>query len=238
MSGLTIHDRPNSYIGRSVPRPNIRRLVDGKGRFTDDISLPRMLFAAFLRSPYAHAEMVTIDTSAAEAAPGVVLVVTGNEMADVCSPWVGVLTHLEGLKSQPQYALPIEKATWQGEAVVAVVAETRAQAEDAVELVQVEWNELPVVADMETALEAATQVIHADLGDNLAWQREFETDGIDAIFEAADQVVEETFHFGRHTGVTLEARSIVSNYDASEEQLTVYLATQTPHMMQTLFAKH
>ena len=143
MSGLTIHDRPNSYIGRSVSRPNIRRLVEGKGRFTDDMSLPRMLFAAFLRSPYAHAEIVTIDTSAAEAAPGVVRVVTGKEMADVCSPWVGVLSHLEGLRSQPQYALPIEKATWQGEAVVAVVADTRAQAEDAVELVEVEWNELP-----------------------------------------------------------------------------------------------
>ena len=142
MSGLTIHDRPNSYIGRSVSRPNIRRLVEGKGRFTDDMSLPRMLFVAFLRSPYAHAEIVTIDTSAAEAAPGVVRVVTGKEMADVCSPWVGVLSHLEGLKSQPQYALPIEKATWQGEAVVAVVAETRAQAEDAVELVQVEWVDL------------------------------------------------------------------------------------------------
>ena len=238
MSGLTIHDRPNSYIGRSVSRPNIRRLVEGKGRFTDDMSLPRMLFAAFLRSPYAHAEIVTIDTSAAEAAPGVVRVVTGKEMADVCSPWVGVLSHLEGLKSQPQYALPIEKATWQGEAVVAVVAETRAQAEDAVELVEVEWNELPVVADMEMALDEATHVIHSDLGDNLAWQREFATDGIDAVFEAADQVVEETFHFGRHTGVTLEARSILSDYDSSEEQLTVYLATQTPHMMQTLFAKH
>ena len=196
MSGLTIHDRPNSYIGRSVSRPNIRRLVEGKGRFTDDMSLPRILFAAFLRSPYAHAEIVTIDTSAAEAAPGVVRVVTGKEMADVCSPWVGVLSHLEGLKSQPQYALPIEKATWQGEAVVAVVAETRAQAEDAVDLVEVEWNELPVVADMEMALDKATHVIHSDLGDNLAWQREFATDGIDAVFEAADQVVEETFHFG------------------------------------------
>jgi len=238
MSGLTIHDRPNSYIGRSVPRPNIRRLVEGKGRFTDDVTLPRMVFAAFLRSPYAHAEIVSIDTSAAEAAPGVVRVVTGKEMAEVCSPWVGVLTHLEGLKSQPQYALPIDKATWQGEAVVAVVAETRAQAEDAVELVQIEWNELPAVADMETALDADTPIIHADLGDNLAWQRVFETDGIDEVFDQADKVVEETFHFGRHTGVTLEARSILSDYDSSEEQLTVYLATQTPHMMQTLFAKH
>ncbi|MBO23323.1 MAG: carbon monoxide dehydrogenase [Rhodospirillaceae bacterium] len=238
MSGLTIHDRPNSYIGRSVPRPNIRRLVEGKGRFTDDVTLPRMVFAAFLRSPYAHADIVSIDASAAEAAPGVVRVVTGKEMAEVCSPWVGVLTHLEGLKSQPQYALPIDKATWQGEAVAAVVAETRAQAEDAVELVQIEWNELPAIADMETALDAETPVIHADLGDNLAWQRNFETDGIDDVFDKADKVVEETFHFGRHTGVTLEARSILSDYDSSEEQLTVYLATQTPHMMQTLFAKH
>ena len=233
-----ILDRPNSYIGRSVPRPNIRRLLEGRGVFTDDVKLPRMVHVAYLRSPYAHAEIVNIDTSAAESSPGVVKVVTGKEMAEVCEPWVGVLTHLEGLKSQPQYALPLKKATWQGEPVVAVVASSRAAAEDGVDCLSVEWKELPAVADMETALDPSTPVIHEDLGDNLAWQRVFETENVDEAFANADHVVEETYHYGRHTGVTLEPRSIVSEFNPSEDQLTVYLSTQAPHMMQTLFAKH
>ena len=82
-----ILDRPNSYIGRSVPQPNIRRLLEGRGVFTDDVKLPRMVHVAYLRSPYAHAEIVNIDTSAAESSPGVVKVVTGKEMAEVCEPW-------------------------------------------------------------------------------------------------------------------------------------------------------
>ena len=233
-----ILDRPNSYIGRSVPRPNARRLIEGRGKFTDDIKLQRMVHVAYYRSPYAHAEIVNIDSTAAEAAPGVVRVVAGAEMAEVCTPWVGVLTHLAGLKSQPQYALPLEKATWQGEPIVAVVAASRAQAEDAVGLLKIEFKELPVVADMETALDAATPVIHPDLGDNLAWEREFSTEDFDKEFAKADHVIEETYHYGRHTGVTLEPRSIVSEFDPSEDQLTVYLSTQAPHMMQTLFAKH
>ena len=233
-----ILDRPNSYIGRTVPRPNAKRLLSGHGTFTDDIKLPRMTHVAFVRSPLAHAEIVSIDKSAAEAADGVVAVVTGAEMAEFCAPWVGVLSHLEGLKSAPQHALAVNKVSWQGEALVAVVAQSRAQAEDAAELVQVDWKELPVVADMETALDPDTPVIHPDLGDNQAWVRNFSTEGIDEIFAAADHVVEETYHFGRHTGVTLEPRSCLADFNPGEEQLTVYLSTQAPHMMQHLFAKH
>ena len=106
-------------------------------------------------------------TAAAKQAPGVVAVVTGAELAKVITPWVGVLTHLKGIKSAPQYAIAVERACWQGEAVCAVVAKTRAQAEDACELVEVNYEELPAVTDAETALDAATPVIHPDLGDNL-----------------------------------------------------------------------
>lgn len=233
-----ILDRPNSYIGRTVPRPNAKRLLSGHGTYTDDITLPRMTHVAFVRSQYAHAEIVSIDCSAAKESEGVVAVVTGKELAEYCSPWVGVLTHLEGLKSPPQHALAIKKASWQGEAVVAVVAQSRAQAEDAAELVEIEWRELPVVADMETALDPDTPLIHPELGDNKAWSREFTTEGIDEVFAAADHVVEETYHFGRHTGVTLEPRSCLADFNPGEEQLTVYLSTQAPHMMQHLFAKH
>ena len=112
--GLSIHDRPNSYIGRSVPRPNAKRLMQGRGTYVDDIKLKRMTHVVFVRSPHAHAEIVSIDKSAAETSPGVVSVVTGAEMAESCEPWVGVLTHLAGMKSAPQHCLAIDRACWQG----------------------------------------------------------------------------------------------------------------------------
>lgn len=240
MSETGLHailDRPNSYIGRSVPRPNLRRLLQGRGNYVDDIRLPRMVHVAFLRSPYAHARIEAIDTSAAKESPGVVAAVTGAELAAYCTPWVGVLNHLEGLKSPPQSAIAVDKACWQGEAVAAVVAESRAQAEDGVERVHVEWQELTPVVDMERALDAETPIIHEDLGDNLAWQRRFEAGDVDAAF-AAGTVVDEIFSFGRHTGVTLEPRAILASFEAAEGRLTVHHSGQAPHMMQNVFATH
>src|SRR5499425_2838863 len=124
---------PNSYIGRSVPRPNLARLTRGRAQFVSDLTLPRMAHVAFVRSPHAHARIVAIATAAAAKAPGVIAVITGAELAKVITPWVGVLTHLKGIKSAPQHAIAIERACWQGEAVCAVVARTRAQAEEACE---------------------------------------------------------------------------------------------------------
>src|SRR5262249_51212432 len=147
------------------------RLTEGRGQYVSDVTLPRMAHVAFVRSPHAHARIVAIETSAAKQAPGVIAIVTGAELAKVITPWVGVLTHLKGIKSAPQHAIAVERACWQGEAVCAVVARTRAQAEDACELVEVRYEELPVVADAETALDAATPVIHAELGDNLTFER-------------------------------------------------------------------
>ena len=233
-----ILDRPNSYIGRSVPRPNAPRLAQGRGTFVDDVAVARTAHAAFVRSPHAHARMRSIDTATAKAAPGVVGVYTGPDLAEIHDPWVGVLTHLEGLKSAPQYALPLERATWQGEAVVAVVAETRALAEDAAALVDIDWEVLPAVTDAETALDEKTPVIHESLGDNLAWQRRAEFGDADEAFARADHVIEETFVFGRHTGVCLEPRAILAQWDPSEEQLTVWHNTQCPHMIQNILATH
>ena len=235
---LSIHDLPNSYIGRTVPRPNAKRLLEGRGNFVDDMILPRMAHVAFLRSPYAHAEIRSIDLTAASASPGVIRVVEGREMAEHCTPWVGVLSHLAGLKSAPQYALAVDRVRWQGEPVVAVVAQSRAQAEDAVALIGVEYNELEPVVDMETALDAATPVIHPDLGDNLAFERKIDVGDVDAAFAEADAVVEETLNFGRHTGVTLEPRVTLADYNAGDGKLTVHMSSQAPHMMKNIFAIH
>ncbi|HXF90000.1 MAG TPA: xanthine dehydrogenase family protein molybdopterin-binding subunit [Xanthobacteraceae bacterium] len=235
---LTALDRPNSYIGRSVPRPNLARLSQGRAQFVSDVTLPRMAHVAFVRSPYAHAEIKRIDVDKAKTAPGVIAVVTGPELAKVMTPWVGVLTHLKGIKSAPQYPLAVGRARWQGEAVVAVVARTRALAEDACELVEVEYAELEPVTDAETALDPKTPVIHPELGDNLTFERVHTAGDPDKGFRDADEIVETTFVFGRHTGVCNEPRTIVADWNPSEQRLTAYHATQAPHMMQNLFAKH
>lgn len=235
---LSVLDRPNSYIGRSVPRPNLNRLTQGRGQYVSDVTLPRMTHVAFLRSPHAHARIVSIATEAAKKSPGVVAVVTGAELAKVMTPWVGVLTHLKGLKSAPQYAIAVDRACWQGEAVCAVVARTRAQAEDACELIDIVYEELPAVVDPETALDAKTHVIQPELGDNLCFERKLEVGDVDKAFAASDAVVETTFMFGRHTGVTTEPRAIVADWNEGEQRMTVYQGTQAPHMMQNLFAKH
>jgi carbon-monoxide dehydrogenase large subunit len=238
MSGLSSIDRPNSYIGRSVPRPNLARLMQGRGQYVSDLVLPRMVHVVFVRSPYAHARILGIDRDAARAMPGVVAVVTGAELAAVCSPWVGVLSHLKGLKSAPQHALAVDVACWQGEAVAAVVADSRAAAEDAAEVVVIDYEELEPVTDMRTALDAATPVIHASLGDNLAFERRIDAGAVDDAFARADAIAEAEFVFGRHTGVTLESRAVVADWRPGEERLTVYQGSQAPHMVQSVLALH
>src|SRR5690348_15299513 len=237
-SALTALDRPNSYIGRSVPRPNLRRLTQGRGQYVSDVTLPRMAHVAFVRSPHAHARLKAIKTDNAKRSPGVIAVVTGAELAKVMTPWVGVLTHLKGLKSAPQPPIAIDRACWAGEAVCAVVARSRAEAEDACELIEVEYEPLPAVTDPEVALDAKTPVIHASLGDNLCFERKLDVGAVDKAFADADTVVETTFRFGRHTGVTNEPRSVVADWNEGEQRMTVYHGTQAPHMMQNLFAKH
>ncbi|MCR9108612.1 MAG: xanthine dehydrogenase family protein molybdopterin-binding subunit [Rhodobacteraceae bacterium] len=231
-------DRPNSYIGKTVPRPNATKLVQGRGRYVDDIVLPRMLHVAFSRSPVAHAKIGTIDLDEAKAVKGVVRIFTGADLAEVCTPWVAVLAHLKGLKSPPEHPLAVDRACWVGEPVVAVVATTRAAAEDAASLVVVDYEELPAVTNTMTALDKDTPVIHPELGDNLAFRRLHEEGDVDAAFANAHKVVFASFRTARHTGVTLEPRSILVDWNPAEGQMTAYHATQAPHMMQTVFAKH
>lgn len=235
---LSILDRPNSYIGKTVPRPNLDRLLQGRGLYVSDIELPRMAHVVFVRSPHAHARICGIDASAAKRMPGVIAVVSGAGLSAVITPWVGVLSHLKGLKSAPQSAIAVERVCWQGEAVAAVVAASRAQAEDAAELVLVEYEELDPVTDMRTALDSKTPVIHPSLGDNLAFERNHEAGAVDQAFAEADEVVEAEFVFGRHTGVTLEPRAVVADWNAAEARLTIYQGTQAPHMVQNIAAVH
>ncbi len=231
-------DAPSSLVGRPLPRPNLARLMQGRAQYVSDLVLPRMLHLAFLRSPHAHARIGAIDLAAARAMPGVAAVFTGADLAAVVTPWVGVLSHLKGLKSAPQYPLAVERACWQGEAVAAVAARSRAEAEDALDHIGITYEPLPPVADMETALDPATPVIHPALGDNLAFERRFTAGDPDAAFAAADAVVTADFRFARHTGVTLEPRAIVADWNRAEQRLTVHQGHQAPHMMQDVYARH
>jgi carbon-monoxide dehydrogenase large subunit len=237
-TALSELDRPNSYIGKVVPRPNLDRLLQGRGLYVSDIELPRMAHVVFVRSPHAHAKIVAIDTGAAKRLSGVIAIVTGEELASVITPWVGVLSHLKGLKSAPQRAIAIGRVCWQGEAVAAVVAVSRAIAEDAADMVAVEYEALEAVTDMRAALDPKTPVIHASLGDNLAFERVLDAGTVDAAFGGSDEIVEVEFVFGRHTGVTLEPRAVVADWNSAEARLTIYQGTQAPHMVQNIAALH
>ena len=225
------------HIGHSIPRPNIERLTEGRGQYVDDIELPRMAHVVYWRSPVAHARILRIERDFARMMPGVLAVYDGADLASICKPWVATLSHLAGIKSAPQYPMAMGRACWQGEPVVAVVAKTRAEAEDALQHLQIEWEALPAALDMNTALDATTPVIHPELGDNLCFARSLDTGGVDEAFASADVIAEATFDFGRHTGVTLEPRCQIADYNPASKQLTVFHSQQAPHMMQDLYAR-
>ncbi len=227
----------HNYVGESVPRSGAKKLLEGRGTYLDDLRMPRLVHVVFFRSPHAHAIIKNLDLSQARKQAGVVAVFDGHEVAKFCTPWVGVLGHLKGIRSAPQYAIAPERACWQGEAVAAIVAQTRRQAEDALDHVMADWELLPVVTDMEASL-AGNVVIHPDLGDNKCFSRELITENFEAEFAKADVVVEKVYEFSRHTGVTNEPRGILADYNPAENLLTVYQGTQTPNMMQDIFSRH
>jgi CO/xanthine dehydrogenase Mo-binding subunit len=223
-------------VGRSAPRREAERLVRGNGRYTDDLAIADVAHVAFLRSPHSHARIAAIDLTAAKAAEGVIAVVTGDELATVCKPWQTRLALLPGHVSPPQHPLARGEACWQGEAVVAVVAASRAQAEDAVELIDIHWVELPALATMETAAAPAAPTVHSAMANNLGLDHAFSVGDVDAAFRDAAVVVEHEFTFERQTGVTLEPRAIVAEFDRGLNRLTVHHSHQVPYQMQEIFA--
>jgi len=236
-TGLVALIEDQRYIGENVPRTGARRLLEGHATYVDDIELPRMAHVVFWRCPVAHARILSIDSSFASMMPGVIDVVDGSRIARICKPWVATLGHLVGMKSAPQYPLALDRACWQGEAVVAVVAKTRQEAEDALAYLKVEWEALPAVVSMQAALEAGSPLIHPELGDNICFQRTIDTGEVDAVFDTAEVIAEATFEFARHTGVTLETRCQIADWNPSDQRLTVYHSHQAPHMMQDLYAR-
>ena len=224
-------------FGQSLPRARAQRLLAGRGRYVADIDMPRMLHVAFVRSPYPHARIKHIDIESALTMPGVATVVTGKTLSQVVTPWRGVHRLFPALRAPQQHALAIDTVHFQGEALAAVIAQSRAQAEDAVEAVSVDWQELPSVCDVEQALSSASPVIHEELGDNLGFHADIEHGDVETCFARAQVVVEQSFRFNRHTGLSLEPRGIVASYEPSQDSLLVYQSHQTPHQQQDLYAR-
>jgi carbon-monoxide dehydrogenase large subunit len=220
-----------------IPRLESRRLLAGRGTFTGDIALPRMAHVAFLRSPHAHARIVSIDTAAARALSGVLLVATATELAPVCRPMQTVLATAPDHPAPPQTPLADGVVRWQGECVAAVVAETHAAAEDAVEAIEVEWEALPAVTDARSALSERAPVVHPALGHNRALDRALGKADVSAELAAGEVRVAATLAFNRHTGVPLEPRVILADYDPVEDALLVHQSHQVPHQMHDLYAR-
>ena len=222
-------------VGRSFARPRAKRLVIGRGRYTGDIAAHRTVHVAFLRSPYPHARIGSISTQAARALKGVVLVATGADIARHCKAFAGIHRLFKGMKAPDQWPVAVERACWQGEPVVAVAAETRAIAEDALDLIDIDWQPLEGLG---TPAKAATGdvVLHDTLGDNIGYEGVTASGDLDAAFAGAAVVVEDTFRFGRHTGVCLEPRSILAVYDPSDQSLVVHESHQCPAQQQAIFA--
>jgi carbon-monoxide dehydrogenase large subunit len=233
---MTSSSTPVSAIGARIPRRELKRLLSGHGRYVDDIKLPRMLHAAFVRSPYAHAKIIAIDTTDARIAPGVAAVFTAVEINARCEPFVGVALHRPGHRSAPLPLLASDRAVWQGQPVAIVVAETRAEAEDAAELVAIEWEALPVIGNEQEAIAAGAPAIHAELGDNIAFDFSLNHGDSTRAFAEADVVIEEELRFARQMAMTLEARGLIADFNPGDETLTVIHAHQSPFQMQEIFS--
>ncbi len=235
---MAISPSSSTGIGARVPRLELKRLLSGHGRYIDDIKLPRMLHACFVRSPHSHARIASIDTAVAKRASGVAAVFTAAEINPKCEPFVGVALHRPGHRSAPQSLLAADRALWQGQPVAIVIAESRAEAEDAAEFVAVEWQPLPVVGDQMQAIAPGAPALHPEVPDNVAFDFSLEKGQPAKAFAEADVVIEEELRFERQMAMTLETRGLIADFDPSEGSLTVIHAHQSPFQMQDVFSRH
>lgn len=218
------------YVGRAVTGLTNAQLAAGKGTFVDDIQLPGMTYAAILRSPYAHARIRSIDTKKAEGLPGVVYVITGQEVKANMNP-VPEADDPRPLGARPVkwYSLCPERARFVGEAVAAVVAEDKHTAYQALGLIDVDYEVLPAVTDPEEALKPDALLIEPDWGDNVFVTRDFRVGDPDGAFTQSDGVVQGLLRSNRVTGTPIEVRGCVASYDPYKDHLTFWVSTQNPH---------
>src|SRR5215471_20222723 len=229
MAGITAE----RYTGASVKRSEDPRILTGAGRYVDDIKLPGMLHAAFVRSPLAHARVLSVDVSAARALPGVVAALTGAELEAMTVPGPDALmAMLGGGGPTPEFTLlATDKVRFAGDPLAVVIAESRYLAEDGCELVDVEYDDLLPVTNASFALDPGSPPLFANLGDNIVGPRSRSEFGdVAATFADADRVFDFRIDVHRHQNVPMEGRGCVASYDAGSGVMTVYAATQSVHV--------
>jgi carbon-monoxide dehydrogenase large subunit len=226
--------REHRWLGKSVARKEDERFVRGKGNYVDDITLPGMLHMSILRSPFAHARIRSIDTSRAQELPGVVAVVTGELLAEHKLAWMPTLS------GDTQAVLATDKVRMQGQEVACVVAETPYIAHDALELIDVDYEALPVVTSPQQALEEGATVIRDDKegqADNRVYHWEAgDAEATERAFAEADRVVSLTTHYPRSHPSPLECCGCIADVNPATGRATIYMTSQAPHVIRTVFA--
>jgi aerobic carbon-monoxide dehydrogenase large subunit len=226
-------------VGRARLRKEDAHLITGRSRYTDNITLPGMLHLAMVRSPFAHARITSVDVSAAKSSPGVVAILTGADVADIQGSLPNAWPITPDQKAPAHPAIAVDEVAFAGEVVACIIARSPAAARDAVELVDVSYEELPLVLDLEEAFK--DQVLaHPGLGTNKSATWVFDSgeactgQPINAALENAEVLIERTFHQQRVIPAFMEPRSTV--VDPTTEQLTVWSATQVPHILRLMLA--
>ncbi|HML12984.1 MAG TPA: xanthine dehydrogenase family protein molybdopterin-binding subunit [Xanthobacteraceae bacterium] len=223
-------------VGAALPRKEDYRFLTGQGRYLDDVVIAGALHAHFLRSPHAHARIVSIDAAAARGAPGVLAVVTGRELAEWTTP-LKMAPAIEGLQPVEAATLPIDRARFIGDPVACVVATDRYLAEDAAELIRVVYDELDAVADMDSALAPGAPRVDETLAGNLVSHQSFTAGDPARRFAEADAIVETTFHHHRLTHAPIETRGCCAVWDEGRRHLTMHIGNQVPHPYRTALAR-
>jgi carbon-monoxide dehydrogenase large subunit len=221
-------------LGHSRKRVEDARFIEGRGNYVDDMELPGMLHMAMHRSPVAHARIISIDTSAAEAVEGVIAVVTGELLAGYNLAWMPTLS------GDTQAVLATDKVRFQGQEIAAVIATDPYVAQDAARLIEVEYDELEAIVNPMRALEEDAPVIRDDKEDqetNLVYEWESgDKAATDAAFAAADKIISLETHYPRSHPAPLETCGIIADVDSATGQTTLYMTSQAPHAHRTLFA--
>ncbi len=234
---MTTQPSTQAYIGAPLRRREDVRFVTGQGQYLDDVRLPGMLHAAILRSPHAHARVRGIDVSAALALDGVKAVFTYSDMAGLAKTIPMRVFPLPGLDNYLQTPLSADTVRHAGEAVAVVVAESRYLAEDALDVIEVDYDPLPAVTSVADALTDSV-VVHPANGTNLAGSAEISVGDVESAFRNADYVRKEEFQTNRHTANPLETRGLVASYDAANGHLRVWGPTKVSHTNRAILARH
>src|SRR5213595_2397341 len=224
----------SKYVGQRVKRTEDPRLIKGLAHYVDDVGLPDTLHVAFVRSIYAHARVGGVGAGEALKAPGVVAVYTGKDVAEKIGP-VPCASALPDLKVPDYRVLATDKALFVGHPIAAVVATDKYAARDAVDLISVEYEELPVVVDVEAAAKGGN-VIHEKFGDNIAYKLTSGEGDIEAALKSADKIVSQKMIHQRLAPIAMEGRGVLARYFPGEEELTVWSSTQIPHLLRTQLA--